>query len=83
MNNKTVTITFPDGNQYKFQPATNPQCQQTAPITGGDIVYNKVQSDSVTRGATLILSSPTRVLPKVEQRGTRLRRGFQEQLFPG
>src|SRR5215467_8059792 len=50
---KYVTITFPDGKQYKFQAVTSPGCQQAAPITGGNIVYQQVVTDSGTGGATL------------------------------
>src|SRR5262249_2475639 len=56
---KHVTITFPDGKQYKFQAVTSPGCQQAAPVTGGNIVFQQVVTDSGTGGATLTAAGDT------------------------
>jgi YD repeat-containing protein len=50
---KTVTITFPDGRQYRFNAVPSPQCQLAAPITGADMTYVQVVTDSGTAGASL------------------------------
>jgi RHS repeat-associated protein len=35
----TVTVTFPGGKVFKFQPQVAPQCQRNAPITAGTISF--------------------------------------------
>ncbi|HLG15061.1 MAG TPA: PKD domain-containing protein, partial [Blastocatellia bacterium] len=50
---KTVTITFPDGRQYRFRAVPSPQCQLAAPITGAEMTYVQIPGDSGTSGASL------------------------------
>lgn len=50
---KTVTITFPDGKQYRFNAVPTPKCQLGAPITGADMTYVQIAGDSRTGGASL------------------------------
>jgi RHS repeat-associated protein len=59
---KVVTITFPDGKQYKFQAAPNPSCQQAAPFTQATMGYTQLQGDSGTGGATLIATGDNSVI---------------------
>jgi RHS repeat-associated protein len=35
----TVTVTFPGGKVFKFQPQVAPQCQRNAPITAGTLSF--------------------------------------------
>jgi RHS repeat-associated protein len=49
-----VTITFPDGNFYKFQAAPERQCQRFAPITGTHIVFSPMPG---TRGKLTVEGS--------------------------
>ena len=51
---KTVPITFPDGRQFKFRAVPSPQCQLAAPITGADMTYVQIVTDSGTGGASLV-----------------------------
>ena len=59
---KTVTITFPDGKQYRFNAVPAPQCQLAAPITGADMTYVQIAGDSGTGGATLTAAGNNSVI---------------------
>ena len=49
-----VTVTFPDGRVYKFQPTSNPQCQLAGPITVPTLGFTQLPTGSNTAGATLV-----------------------------
>ena len=51
---QTVTITFGNGGQYRFNAVPSPQCQLAAPITGGDMTYVQIAGDRGTSGASLV-----------------------------
>src|SRR5579864_5405775 len=48
-----VSVTFPDGKVYKFQPVNTPQCQQFVPIEVPQIGFTQIPTGSSTAGATL------------------------------
>jgi hypothetical protein len=50
---KKVTLTFPDGQVFKFQAVSNPQSQQLVPIMGGNVVFTQIPGTTGTAGATL------------------------------
>jgi RHS repeat-associated protein len=39
LGSHTVTVTFPGGKVFKFQPQVAPQCQRNAPITAGTLSF--------------------------------------------
>ena len=49
-----VTITFPDGKVYKFEGATQPQCQLLFPVQFATFAFTQVPGSSGTQGASLI-----------------------------
>ena len=51
--NHSVSVTFPDGKVYKFQPVNTPQCQQFVPITVPQIGFTQISTGSATAGASL------------------------------
>jgi RHS repeat-associated protein len=53
-DNSFVTATFPDGRVYKFQPVSNPQCQNAGPITAPTLGFVQVPTGSNTAGASLV-----------------------------
>ena len=50
---RLITITFPDGKQFKFKPAPVIERKDFAPITQVDMDYQQVPSDAGTAGAPL------------------------------
>jgi hypothetical protein len=63
LNNSVVTVTFPDGTQYLFQPVATPQCQQIVPMTAATIGFNELPGGSPgTEGATLVPADGGQVL---------------------
>jgi YD repeat-containing protein len=53
-DNSFVTATFPDGRVYKFQPVSNPQCQNAGPITAPTLGFVQVPTGSNTAGSSLV-----------------------------
>ena len=49
-----VTVTFPDGRQFKFQPSLNAQCQLIAPFEFATVGYSQLSASPGTQGAKLI-----------------------------
>src|SRR6185369_11220560 len=49
-----VTVTFPDGRQYKFRETLNAQCQLIAPFEFATVVYTQLSSTPGTQGAKLV-----------------------------
>lgn len=58
----TVTITFVDGKQYKFEAAANPKCTQFGPNTALDMVFNQVATGGGTEGAKLEVINASQLL---------------------
>jgi RHS repeat-associated protein len=53
-NNKSVTVTFPDGKTYVFVAGSGPECQSFAPISSPTLVFQEQPGTSGTAGATLV-----------------------------
>jgi YD repeat-containing protein len=51
--NHIVSVTFPDGRVYKFQPVNTPQCQSLVPIEVPQIGFAQIPTGSNTAGASL------------------------------
>ncbi|HYV11049.1 MAG TPA: PKD domain-containing protein, partial [Pyrinomonadaceae bacterium] len=49
-----VTVTFPDGRQYKFQETLNAQCQLIAPFEFATVGYTQLSATPGTLGARLV-----------------------------
>jgi RHS repeat-associated protein len=61
-SNRRVTFTFPDGKVYKFQAASNPQCQQFTPIDNPSLAFTQQPTDASTAGAKLVPDGDTPAL---------------------
>lgn len=53
VNDRLVTVTFPDGRVYKFQAVSGPPCQQFEPITAPLLEFQQVPTMPGTDGARL------------------------------
>ncbi len=49
-----VTVTFPDGRLFKFQPTLNSQCQLIAPFEFATVSYSQLPASPGTQGAKLV-----------------------------
>src|SRR6185369_4507973 len=49
-----VTVTFPDGRQFKFQASLNAQCQLIAPFEFATVSYRQLTASPGTQGARLV-----------------------------
>ncbi len=54
ISGSTVSIIFPDGRTYAFQPNASPQCQSGGPITQTTLAFTELPGAANTAGATLV-----------------------------
>ena len=58
--NHVVTITMPDGKEYKFQASA--QCQNDAPIEVANLTFQQLPTGAATAGASLSIAGDTQAI---------------------